>query len=261
MRTRITVLLLVLIFLTCMGLLIPAIVQLRDAQQKLQCMNNLRQIGLAVQNFQSAHRRFPQAAVPDPGLPPEKRLSWLVLILPYLESSPLYTQIDWKKGWEADENHSVAVLPHWCYQCSVRCPERDPVSGLAPTTCMGITGVGADAAALPKGDARAGVFGYERELTPKDIEGRAGTLLMVAETARVEGTWIAAGPATLRGLDRKDLPYLGAGRQFGGLHRGGANGLFADGSVRFLQEAMVPGVFEALAKIAGGEGAERFDDR
>jgi prepilin-type processing-associated H-X9-DG protein len=57
----------------------------------------------------------------------------------------------------------------------------------------------------------------------------------------------------VRGLDPRRQPYIGDGRQFGGRHWGGANVVFADGSVRFVHEGIDPHVFEALSTIAGGE--------
>ena len=77
--------------------------------------------------------------------------------------------------------------------------------------------------------------------------------MMVIETAKDNGPWIAGGPSTVRGLDLSGLPYLGRNGQFGGTHRGGANVLFADGSVRFIHESIHPQVFEDMATIAGGE--------
>jgi prepilin-type processing-associated H-X9-DG protein len=88
--------------------------------------------------------------------------------------------------------------------------------------------------------------------------------LLILESARDNGPWARGGPATLRGLDSADRPYLGTGRPFGGTHfaenilfkRGrsiGCNAAMADGSVRFLKEAIAPQVLEALATMAGGE--------
>jgi prepilin-type processing-associated H-X9-DG protein len=69
----------------------------------------------------------------------------------------------------------------------------------------------------------------------------------------VNGSWLQGGPATVRGLDPAQQPYLGPGRQFGGIHLGAGNFAFADGSVRAISESINPKIFEALSTIAGGE--------
>jgi len=124
---------------------------------------------------------------------------------------------------------------------------------VAPTPYIGIAGLGTDAPLLPKGDPRAGVFGYDRQTTIADIKDGLGTTMLVAESGRMSGSWLAGGPATVRGLNPDEQPYLGPGRQFGGRHRGGAMIGLADGSVRFVSESIDPKVFEALSTIAGGE--------
>ncbi len=53
--------------------------------------------------------------------------------------------------------------------------------------------------------------------------------------------------------DPATKPYVGAGRQFGGIHPGYVSIAFADGSVRIVTETLDPKVFEALSTIAGGE--------
>ena len=85
--------------------------------------------------------------------------------------------------------------------------------------------------------------------------------LLLAETGLANGPWTAGGPATVRGLDQGRQPYIGRGRQFGGLHRGGVMVAMADGSVRFLSESIDPKVFEALSTVAGGESLPTQWDR
>jgi prepilin-type processing-associated H-X9-DG protein len=123
-----------------------------------------------------------------------------------------------------------------------------------PTSYVGIAGLGTDAPFLPNGHPRAGVFGYDRQTTLKDLKDGASCTMVVTESGRVRTSWLEGGPATVRGLDTADLPYIGPGRQFGGLHRtSGANVAFADGAVRFISDTIDPRIFEAISTIAGGE--------
>jgi prepilin-type processing-associated H-X9-DG protein len=96
-------------------------------------------------------------------------------------------------------------------------------------------------------------FGYERQTTLADITDGLSYTMIVAESGRVGEPWLAGGPATIRGLDTAELPYIGVGRQFGGVHPSGMNVGFADGSVRWVENSVNPRILEALSTIAGGE--------
>ena len=122
-----------------------------------------------------------------------------------------------------------------------------------PTPYIGIAGVGIDAPSLPKSNTRSGVFGYDRQTTLADIKDGPATSMMIAESGRMNGPWLQGGPATVRGLDTANMPYIGFGRQFGGRHPACVLIAFADGSVRAVDERINPRVFEALSTIAGGE--------
>ena len=75
--------------------------------------------------------------------------------------------------------------------------------------------------------------------------------MMVAETYDRLGSWNSGGFSTVRGLDPARRPYLGDGRPFG--RSGGAEVLFADGSVRWVTDSVDARLFEAMATIHGGE--------
>jgi prepilin-type processing-associated H-X9-DG protein len=76
---------------------------------------------------------------------------------------------------------------------------------------------------------------------------------MLAESGRGLGCWRQAGPATVRGLDPANKPYIGPGQQFGGMHDGVAVIAMADGSVRVVSASVAPKIFDAFSTIAGGE--------
>lgn len=65
----------------------------------------------------------------------------------------------------------------------------------------------------------------------------------------------------MRGVGPATRPHLGSGRAFGGHHPGGANLAIADGSVRFVRDAIDPAVLEAMSTIAGGEPVPADWDR
>jgi hypothetical protein len=217
-----------------------------------QCDSNIRNVEMAILQYANFKGQFPTGTWPNPDLPPERRLSWYAAITPFAEAQDLYQQVNWVQSWDAPPND---VLAHTVIGV-FRCPQgaTTPLGDPFPASYIGIAGVGTDAPFLATNHPRAGVFGYDRRVTLADLKDGAATTLLVAESERVRDSWLAGGPATVRGLDTVDLPYIGPGRQFGAAHtRPGAYVAFADGAVRFIPDTINPKVFEAMSTIAGGE--------
>jgi type II secretory pathway pseudopilin PulG len=90
----------------CIGILIalllPAVQSARTAARRMVSSNNMKQIGLALHMYHDVYKSLPPAYTVDAD---GNRLhSWRVLILPYIEHSPLYDQIDLSKPWDSTEN-------------------------------------------------------------------------------------------------------------------------------------------------------------
>jgi prepilin-type N-terminal cleavage/methylation domain-containing protein len=73
------------------ALLLPAIQAAREAARRSQCGNNMKQIGIALQNYHDTYRIFPSG-----GMSGGNRLAFQVLILPFMELNSLYDQVDFK---------------------------------------------------------------------------------------------------------------------------------------------------------------------
>lgn len=89
-------LVIVAIIALLVGILLPAAQAARSSARRIQCVDRLRQLGLAMNNYHGARRAFPQAR-------DEKMWSWLTRLLPYMEQQSLHDQIDfsrtaWKNG-------------------------------------------------------------------------------------------------------------------------------------------------------------------
>jgi prepilin-type processing-associated H-X9-DG protein len=249
-RLMIVIGLVALILGGCMGT-VRMVRSFRETYSRPDCQSKVRNVVLAVLGYTNSKGAFPTGVWPNPSLPPEKRLSWYGAIVPYFEEKVPWYPLEKSQPWDSPENERIAARRTW----GLRCPDAAPAprSGPAPTHYIGIAGLGTDSAFLPNGHPRAGVFGYERRTTLADITDGASSTMIVAESARVRGSWLAGGPATVRGLDSAELPYIGPGRQFGGIHSSGTNIGFADGSVRFVSDTINPRILEAISTIAGGE--------
>jgi hypothetical protein len=260
-----------LVLLPAFGLLAGVMLGLREQAAEAECQNNLRLIGMAVNGYQNAEGRYPQALVPNPTLPadePDRHLSWLVAILPHLDAAmrppagpgaptprpstvqATYERFDLGKAWDAPENRAAAATPLRWFRCP-SAPGRAAPGAPALTNYVGITGLGPDSAALPADDPRAGFFGYERRLTRDQLHAARGDsrTLMAAETTWENGPWAQGGPATVRPVDPAQRPYAGPGRPFGGSHPHTFNAVFADGAVVPSRDGINPAVLEALVPI------------
>ncbi len=84
------------------ALLLPAVQAAREAARRMQCQNNMKQLGLAVQNYHDTHRTFPPSHVNYMSTQkafqytPALNHSGLALILPFMEQMPIYDQIDFR---------------------------------------------------------------------------------------------------------------------------------------------------------------------
>ena len=98
--TLIEVLLVVAIIGTMVALLMPGIQAAREAARRTNCLNNLKQIGIAIVNHESAKEVYPPGAIWDRWPPPDKRRrhgSMLVHLLPYIERQALYDAFDFNQ--------------------------------------------------------------------------------------------------------------------------------------------------------------------
>ena len=84
--TLIELLVVIAIIAILIGLLVPAVQKVREAAARTQCSNNLKQLGLAFQNYHDTYKRLPAEGTGTP-------ISFYVRLLPYVEQGPLYNQI------------------------------------------------------------------------------------------------------------------------------------------------------------------------
>ncbi|MEM9656983.1 MAG: DUF1559 domain-containing protein [Planctomycetota bacterium] len=92
--TLVELLVVIAIIGVLVALLLPAVQAAREAARRTQCMNNLKQFSLAMQNYASAEERFPSLSHPDANDVHGGAYSYWIELLPFLERGALYDQTD-----------------------------------------------------------------------------------------------------------------------------------------------------------------------
>ncbi len=256
--TLIELLVVIALVAILVALLLPATRRVREASGRTRCMNTLKQLALGAHLYQDVHGYLPPATIPNPDLVPERRLSWHAAILPYIEQKALFDTLDRAAPWDAPAN-AAAVKDRYVtlFQCQSAFAGAPPDAAL--TNYVGVAGLGADAAELPAGDPRAGVFGYDRRVKVAEIRDGASQTALVTETTADLGPWPRGGPATVRGVTPAAPPggaHVGDRQFFWEDRPSGSNVVLADGSVRFLRNPTAPAVWVAVATMAGREPIE-----
>ena len=124
--TLVELLVVIAIIGVLVALLLPAVQYAREAARRVQCSNNLRQIGIGIHNFHDAMKVASPGAV-DGAVPkePHTRFSiptglehgWAVFLLPFIENKPLADKYRWDRDWRAPENTVVRETRVPIFQC------------------------------------------------------------------------------------------------------------------------------------------------
>jgi prepilin-type processing-associated H-X9-DG protein len=166
------------------GLLLPAVQKVREAAARTKCSNNLRQIGLALHNYESARQSLPPSSVqlsgattPNAGLAEflkpgtdgsngshYARHCFLAIILPYIEQGNVLTQAgvsyDYRQDWYSTNNRPAAGTRIPTYECPSAPSDQRLVN---PIPESGIYGTGwspatTDYMAVNRGNNRAAIW-------------------------------------------------------------------------------------------------------
>ncbi|WP_425615071.1 DUF1559 domain-containing protein [Anatilimnocola sp. NA78] len=301
--TLVELLVVIAIIGVLVALLLPAVQAAREAARRTQCVNNLKQIGIALHNYSDTLRTLPPGSIWISSAAPNNannRGPILIHILPFLEQQSLYEKFDFNS---VPDNQTlpggalIAATKLKVYTCP-----SDKNSGLlngraihnytascGPTghsdspSCSCSTGASWVAYAIvPHGDPApqqngAGAFYRQGRVTRlAEVTDGLSQTIFFGEVRRdcsihVNGGW--AGSNNANGLTSTIVPInadscnnastdnckrpcnwnmeLG----FKSLHPGGANFLFGDGSVRFLQQNIDHDNYQALGGKSDGKSA------
>ena len=201
--------------------------------------NNLKQIGISLENYRDVHHAVPPGGTfDDDGRPLQ---SWMTRIVPYTEAGPLYKSIDQDKSWNHSANAGAFHTELPCYLIPHVEPTHVGDDPLAP----GAAHYAANSHLFGAADANA-IKGMRLE----DMTDGIAHTIAVGEAAGNYRAW--GDPANLRD------PTLGVNATpdgFGGPWKGGACFVMTDGSVQFLSNDVDPAVLRALATPAAGDVA------
>lgn len=116
--TLIELLVVIAIIAILIALLLPAVQMAREAARRTQCRNNLKQLGLALHNYHDTHTTFPPGLIAANDNFRDGMHSGLAMLLPQLEQSAVYNQLDFNVSWR-DPVNAAATSAHIS---AFRCP-------------------------------------------------------------------------------------------------------------------------------------------
>jgi prepilin-type N-terminal cleavage/methylation domain-containing protein/prepilin-type processing-associated H-X9-DG protein len=295
--TLIELLVVIAIIAILIGLLVPAVQKVREAAARMQCQNNLKQLGLAMHGYADANKGLPYCPY-NPALggaltlrykPWSAAHGWTVEILPFIEQGNVYRRYNLNAAWSSAANAAIITTPIPVFVCP---SAPDPASRGIPNNRGGLDYIALFQVyaqsmqyvgfAVPNDPTGIGALGRNTRRSLLSIrDGTSNTFLLVEDAGRNQH-WVmgqlspktALGPESgawanyalnacfdyIHGWNTATNSLGGpcvVNCQNGGdiysFHTGGANVLFADGSVHFLTASTPMPVVVELTTRQGGE--------
>jgi prepilin-type N-terminal cleavage/methylation domain-containing protein len=237
-----------------LALSLSGIQKAREGAKRTECVNKIRQQGLAVLNYESTTGHLPPGAVQGPfpafGVPDGAGHGMWVFLLPHLDQDPVARRYRLDRSFDHADNQPAAAARLAVLVCPLAEPDR------AEEFENGRTGGVADYAPLEANPFLADL-GLIEPVASFESALPANKLGKVAEiTDGLSNTFLIAEAAGRPGVAwASPLSPCGLRQVFGptGFHRNGTTACLADGSARFVTDRTEIRVLGALATRAGGE--------
>jgi len=245
------------------GLLLPAVQRVREAGRTTHCVNNLRQMGVALGGYEQAKKRFPPGNDQLGG----RLHAWSSFVLPFLDQQVVSDRIDYSKPWDDPATNLSKVdltIPTYVCPSGIKLfPGKQDYGGVLGAY---IKPDGTALTPLSPKDEHGGILyatdaDYRLPATAASVTDGLSRTLLVAEAVDREaggddththGDACWACGANCFPLNSRVIndPAVDG---FRSLHVGGINALFGDGRVSFLSERLDVPVLIAISTRAGGE--------
>ncbi len=205
----------------------------------------LRMLGHELNRYHLKQGHYPTGRQIDQR-PGKEGYSWMAELVAASDDS---VAADWNASWNNPSQTEFVrrKMPLFLNPNFNRLTGND---GYPASHFAGISGVGIDAASLPKDHSRAGIFGYQRRTTRDDIKDGLANTMMVAGVSDGFRAWAAGDGHSIRALTNP--PYINGNDGFGTGETGGMSVLLADGSVQFISEKTDPRLVRRMAAMADG---------
>jgi len=251
---------------TLIGLLLPAVQQVRESSRRAACSNNLRQSCLAVLAYESARRTLPPGSDQNPrgpSLPQGTQFAWSSFVLPYIGEAALAERIDRSKAWNAPGGNDTCS-DTWIstYVCA-----SGRVNSVGKADYVGVSGnvIAVDGAFIGAVGTTNGLLipldvTRQSPVRTAEVTDGLSQTLMVAEAvdrcdpAIAEEIGFTYGRWAWVNHFAQSMPFINMpGSDIHSHHIGGANVACGDGRVTFLGDATDPAVLAGLCTRNGGE--------
>ena len=279
--TLIELLVVIAIIATLVAILLPAVQQAREAARRSSCKNNLMQIGIAIHNYEHMWECLPLGSADPASVIENERvgyaIGWMARILPHIDEGNAFDAINFKFGAYAPENAKVAAFTSGWMRCpsssdsstyTIEQTDDDGNSVDDPIVVAGTNYAACyDSRIAPLTAESNGAFVLNKMLRSKDIRDGISHTLYGGEKSFVDDElgWISGTSSSVATTGIEINGSMGSYFSaitfspsqmmpgFNSRHRGGAQFIVGDGSVRFISENINPDVYNLLGNREDGE--------